>query len=189
MYFGEINLGIRVWFGKRVREDLVEIQENEKNQYWYRDQLSDPEVLEWVAEWYCEHIGEFVRGHSKDTFCVEDIHNDERVRYQCDAVHDKCWEVVRMAHEAVKKIKEATEYADLTDWLEALHTGRLTWSGPTEKHGESFVEDDQTFRTGARSRRVRWPRMCRTCGEEFRIEKGNAKNCESCRAKKRPARA
>ena len=185
MYFGEMNIGIRMWFGRRVREDLAEIQENEKNQDWYRDQLSDPDVFEWVAEWYCEHIAEFVSGASQNTFCVDDIHNSERVGYRCKAVRGRCWEVVRMAHEALEEIKEAREYTNLEAWIEALHTDGLKWDGPSEGNGCVFVEDGQTFCNGARKRRVQWPRVCRTCGGQFRLEKGNAKNCAECRAKRR----
>ena len=181
MYFGEINLGIRVWFARRVRRTLEAIRDNEVNGWETRQQLSDPEIFEWVAEWYCEHIAEFIRDNPRDTFCVDDIHNDERVEYQSKAVCNRRPDVRSMAMAAQARTREGQRFADLDEWLEALNAGQLKWSGPREKDGGDLVEGlVWEFREAAERRRKNWPRLCRICGAEFRPKPYNVKSCDSC---------
>ena len=139
MYFGEINHEIRVWFARRVRQGLEAMRVYEGNSWETRHYLSDPELLEWAVEWYCKHIAEFIKGTAPDTFCVDDIHNDERVEYQRKAVCCRCWEVLDMANAALGGAKEAKQHDTLDAWLEALNAGDLEWSGPTEDRGGSLV--------------------------------------------------
>ena len=80
MYFGEINIGIRVWFGRRVRQTLENVRDYKENSWETRHDLSNPEIFKWMAEWYCEHIEEFIRDDARDTFCVDDIHNESDFR-------------------------------------------------------------------------------------------------------------
>ena len=189
MYFGEINLGIRVWFARRVRRTLEAIRDNEVNGWETRQQLSDPEIFEWVAEWYCEHIAEFIRDDPRDTFCVDDIHNDERVEYQSKAVCRRCPDARSMAIAAREGPREAQRFADLDGWLEALHAGELEWNGPSEKDGEDLVKGSlRKFRKAARQRRKHWPKSCRICGAEFRPKPANVKSCSSCLDKMRADR-
>ena len=188
MYFGEINIGIRVWFERRVRRSLEGIRDNKKNKWERRRQLADPWVFEWVAKWYCEHIADFIRDDPGDTFCVDDIHNHEAVSYQRGAVYDKCWAVLDSATAALERMQEAKQYETLDAWLAALHAGELGWGGPGEKDGEELVDDRRDFRKIARRRRNHWPKRCRVCGEQFRPEPANVKSCGSCLAEIRAER-
>jgi len=156
-----------------------------ENSWQFHYHLSGPEVFEWVAEWYCEHIAEFIKDDARNTFCVDDIHNEERVRYQGKAVCEKCGDVLDMATGALAGVREAQRFADLDSWLEALHAGKLEWDGPSERVGYELVEDLVTFVDAARTRRRTWPRLCRTCSTEFTPDRANAKNCIDCRAKRR----
>ncbi len=185
MYFGEINIGIRVWFGRRVRQTLEEIRDNKENSWQVRQRMSDPVIFEWMAEWYCEHIAEFIQDDPRDTFCVDDIHNDERVRYQDKAVCEKCGDVLDMAIGALAGVREAQRFADLDSWLEALHAGELEWDGPIEQKGYELVTDLVTFLETKSLRQRTWPRLCRACSTEFTPDRANAKNCIDCRAKRR----
>ena len=180
MYFGEINFGIRVWFARRVRQSLEGIRDYKENGWETRQQLADPEVFEWVATWYCEHIAEFISDNPGDTFCVDDVHNDERVEYQSKEVGRRCPCVRGMAMEALAEVREAQRFTDLDTWLEALHAGQLEWDGPSEKDGEKLVDNRWDFQKVARHRRNHWPKRCRVCGAQFRPEPANVKSCGSC---------
>ena len=188
MYFGEINFGIRVWFARRVRRSLEGIRDNKENKWERRQQLADPWVFEWVAKWYCEQIADFIRDDPGDTFCVDDIHNNEAVSYRRGAVYDKCWEVLDMAAGAQAEVREAERFTDLDTWLEALHAGQLEWDGPSEQDGEKLVDDRWDFQKVARHRRRHWPKRCRVCGAQFRPEPVNVKSCSSCLAQIRAER-
>ena len=188
MYFGEISIGIRVWFERRVRRTLEAIRDDKENKWERCRQLADPEILQWAVEWYCEHIADFIRDDPGDTFCVDDIHNHEAVSYQRGAVYDKCWDVLDMAAGAQAEVREAQRFTDLDTWLEALHAGQLEWDGPSEKDGEKLVDDRWDFQKVARHRRNHWPKRCRVCGAQFRPEPANVKSCSSCLAEIRAER-
>ena len=167
--------GVRDWFSRKVMVSL----------HHFEHSLKD-ETYAWVVQWYCDRLGEFCLSADPDIIWVSEYEDDERkLQYSEERVLSRIDAVVKLAEKAIEPAREATAYDNLDAWLEALHAGLLEWNGPAEVGGADLVTDRQTFRFVARKRRVRWPRVCRTCGDEFRVEKGNAKNCESCRAKRR----
>ena len=181
--------GVKRWFERRLHRWLGDCRESDTNAQWFREALADQEIFEWTVQWFCSYMDEFIQPADADEVWVTDVKGDgRRIRYDGKAVSNRCYAVVRRAQQEVARNQDAENYADLDSWLEALHAGQLEWDGPSEKDGEDFVEDDQAFGRSARTRRVRWPRVCRTCGEEFRIEKGTAKNCLDCRAKRQAKR-
>ena len=185
MWNGEINFGMHLWFGRRVRQTLGEIRDNEKNGASVRHRLADPEIFEWVAEWYEERIADFIRPHDSDTFCVDDIHNNEKVKYRGGVVCNRCNDAVDAAIEALAGLREAQAHPDLDGWFTAALGGKLAWDGPSEPSGYTMVDDAETFIHVADTRQKNWPLQCRTCGDEFQPDRSNVKNCESCRAKRR----
>ena len=181
--------GVKRWFERRLHRWLGDCRESDTNAQWFREALADQEIFEWTVQWFCSYMDDYIKPADPDEVWVTDVKGDgRRIRYDGKAVSNRCYAVVRRALQEAARGEEARKYPDLDTWLEALHAGQLEWSGPTEKDGEDFVEDDQAFGRAARKRRVRWPRVCRTCGEDFRIEKGTAKNCPDCRAKRQAKR-
>ena len=184
MWDGEVTLGVKLWFARRIRAELDEFRDYEDNGSWLCGRLSDPDIFEWVAEWYCDHIRTFLLCHDQNTFRVDDIHNDERVKFREQAVGTLCRAVVRLAEEALPGRAEAVAYPDLDSWLAAL-AGKLAWDGPKERAGYAFVADPRRFVQAQRRRRMAWPRTCTGCGGEFKPDRDGLKNCLDCRQAKR----
>ena len=182
MWSGEINIEMRLWFGRRVRQSLEAIRDLEENDPWIRHRLADPEVLEWVAEWYEARIRDFIKTHDSDTFYVDD---DEKVKYKAMAVRGRCYDAVDAALEALPGVREGHAQPDLERWFNAALAGKLAWDGPKEQAGYTFVADPRGFVQAQRRRRTAWPRLCRSCEREFKPDRNGLKNCLDCRQEKR----
>ena len=105
--------------------------------------------------------------------------------YDREHVTDTALAVVALARNALAGVRESKAYANLDNWLDALMAGNLEWSGPSEPSGYAMVEDADTFIHTVSIRQRHWPRGCKSCSEEFRPDRANAKNCPTCRAAKR----
>ncbi len=149
--------GVRAWFHRKVLVSLHNFGHS-----------LDDETFAWVIQWYCDRLGEFCLNADPEIIWVSEYEDDEqKLQYDEQRVMARFYVVIKLAKNAIGAEREANAYDNLDAWLEALHAGLLEWKGPIEKDCGDFVEDWPAFRSAARKRRVRWPRLCRTCGVEF----------------------
>ncbi len=162
------------------------------------------ELLPWVWKWYAERGPQFCKwverleedyepGSAYDTYNYNDFWRDRPCwRIQWEKLLDARSEARDGAQAALRTAAEAATFATLDDWLTMALAGKLTHDGPEESGGYSLSnrlprDARERFLAHAHYVRLYWPRLCRTCGEEFHPDPaGNhvLVNCPACRARR-----
>ncbi len=89
-----------------------------------------------------------------------------------------------------ERLREAETYPDLSAWLAALDRGEVkSHNGPPERAAYQLLIDSPRFSEWCDQRRRledTWPRLCSSCGHEFRERyRSTQRRCPSCCAKRR----
>lgn len=180
------------WYERVLRWTLDGYRESAENPAWFREALDNPDIFEWVVQWYVDRQDRFAVTGDPYKVWLSDLSDvdgpDQRIMFNEKAVSKAAYDVVEEAQRAMVAIREAQDYPDLDGWLEALHAGELEWDGPSEKDGEKLVDDRWDFRKAARRRRNSWPKRCRVCGAQFRPKPVNVRSCGACLDKMRADR-